>query len=92
MQQVGLLGTIHDLSGREEVKDFDGPQVLAPEQALRWLRDKLPNLIDRSNARRREVSEPLFELARQALWVVAVTLLVRAVIALAARRVIVQGG
>lgn len=34
----------------------------------------------------------LFGLARQALWVVAVTLLVRAVIALAAKRVIVQGG
>jgi ATP-dependent DNA helicase RecG len=67
MPQAGLLGTIHYPAGREEVKDFDGPQVLAPEQALQWLRDKLPNLIDRSDARRREVSEPLFELAREGI-------------------------
>ena len=67
MPQAGLLGTIHHPGGREEVKDFDGPQVLAPEQALQWLRDKLPNLIDRSNARRREVNAALFELAREGI-------------------------
>ncbi len=49
------------------MKDFDGPQVLTPEQALQWLRDKLPNLIDRSGARRREVSEPFFEMAREGI-------------------------
>ena len=43
MPQAGLLGTIHFADGTEEPKDFDGPQVLAPEQALQWLRDKLPN-------------------------------------------------
>jgi ATP-dependent DNA helicase RecG len=67
MQQAGLLGTIHYANGREEVKDFDGPQVLAPAQALQWLRDKLPNVIDRTDARRREVSEPFFEMAREGI-------------------------
>ena len=47
MPQAGLLGTIHFADGTEEPKDFDGPQVLAPEQALQWLRDKLPNPIER---------------------------------------------
>ena len=37
-------------------------------------------------------SSLLFELGRQALWVVLLTLIVRLVIAVAARRVIVQGG
>ena len=65
MPQAGLLGTIHFADGTEEPKDFDGPQVLAPEQALQWLRDKLPNPIERSAARRRQVNEALFELVRE---------------------------
>lgn len=63
--QAGLLGTIHFADGTEEPKDFDGPQVLAPGQALQWLRDKLPNPIERSAARRREANEALFELVRE---------------------------
>ena len=54
LPQAGLLGTIHYADGKEEPKDFDGPQVLAPEQALQWLRDKLPDPIERSAARRRQ--------------------------------------
>ena len=65
MPQAGLLGTIHFADGTEEPKDFDGPQVLAPEQALHWLRDKLPNPIERSAARRRQANEALFELVRE---------------------------
>lgn len=65
MPQAGLLGTIHFPDGTEEPKDFDGPQVLAPEQALKWLRDKLPDPIERSAARRRAVNEALFELVRE---------------------------
>jgi ATP-dependent DNA helicase RecG len=67
MPQAGLLGTIHFADGTEEPRDFDGPQVLAPEQALQWLRDKLPDPIVRSAARRRPVNEALFELAREAM-------------------------
>lgn len=67
MPQAGLLGTIHFADGTEEPKDFDGPLVLAPEQALQWLRDKLPNPIERSEARRREANEALFEIVREGI-------------------------
>lgn len=67
MPQAGLLGTIHFTDGTEETKDFDGPQVLAPGQVLQWLRDKLPNPIDRSAARRGEQNQALFELVREGL-------------------------
>jgi len=67
MPQAGLLGTIHFAAGREEPRDFDGPQVLAPDQALRWLRDKLPDPVDRTEARRKPVNEALFELAREGI-------------------------
>ena len=67
MRQAGLLGTIHFPDGREEMHDFDGPQVFAPEQALTWLRDKLPNPIDRSQAQRRQTNDALFELLREGI-------------------------
>jgi ATP-dependent DNA helicase RecG len=67
MPQAGLLGTIHYPDGKEETRDFDGPQILAPEQALQWLRDKLPNPIDRSEARRKESNAALFELTREGI-------------------------
>lgn len=67
MPQAGLLGTVHYPDGREEPKDFDGPQLFAPADALQWLRDKMPNPIDRSEARRGELHEPLFELAREGI-------------------------
>jgi len=65
--QAGLLGTIRFADGTEEPRDFDGPQVLAPEQALQWLKDKLPDPIQRSAARRRPVNETLFELVREGM-------------------------
>lgn len=67
MPQAGLLGTIHFPDGTEEPRDFDGPQVLAPAQAMQWLRDKLPRPIERSKARRREANEALFELVREGI-------------------------
>lgn len=67
MPQAGVLGTIHFPEGNEELRDFDGPQVLVPASALQWLRDKLPNPIERSAARRREIQDPLFELAREGI-------------------------
>jgi ATP-dependent DNA helicase RecG len=67
MPQVGLLGTIHYPDGTQEIRTFDGPQVLVPEQALGWLRDKLPNPIDRTRARRTEVNAPFFELVREGI-------------------------
>jgi ATP-dependent DNA helicase RecG len=67
MPHAGLLGTIHYADGREEPRDFDGPQVFAPEKALQWLRDKLPDPVDRTEARRRPMNEALFELVREGI-------------------------
>jgi len=66
MPQVGLLGTIHYADGREDKpRDFDGPQVFVPDQALQWLHDKLPDPIDRSAARRQEANRFFFALVRE---------------------------
>ena len=67
LRQAGLLGTIHFPDGREEPKDFEGPQVFAPDQALQWLRDKLPDPVKRSKARREPVNEALYELLREGI-------------------------
>ena len=67
MTQAGVLATIHYADGREEVRDFDGPQVFVPEQVLQWLHDKLPNPIDRSGARRVGANETLFGMVREAV-------------------------
>lgn len=63
--QAGVLATIHYATGKEEVKDFDGPQISVPDELIKWLRNKLPNVIDRSDAKRSEQSDPLFELIRE---------------------------
>lgn len=67
LPQAGLLGTIHYASGEEEIKDFVGPQVFVPEEAIQWLWDKLPNLIDRTAAQRRDANDGLFELIREGI-------------------------
>lgn len=67
MPQAGLLGTIHWPDGTEDVRDFDGPMVLVPEQAIQWLKDKLPNPIDRSGAQRKEAGEKFYELVREGI-------------------------
>lgn len=68
MPQAGLLGTIHHADGTEDKpRNFDGPQVLVPEQALKWLREKLPDPIDRSEARRQEANRFFFTLVREGI-------------------------
>ena len=67
LPQAGLLGTIRYPNDQEETRDFDGPQVLVPEAAIGWLRDKLPNPNDRTEARRRRTNDVLFELVREGI-------------------------
>lgn len=67
MPQAGLLGTLHFADGKEETRDFDGPALAAPALAIRWLKDKLPNPIDRTQAKRREENEALYELLREGI-------------------------
>lgn len=65
--QAGLLGTIHYPDGKEETRDFDGPLVLIPPRVEQWLRDKLPNVIDRSTMLRQKVPPLSFEMVREAV-------------------------
>jgi ATP-dependent DNA helicase RecG len=67
LPQAGLLGTIHFAGGGEEMRDFDGPMVNAPKQAMEWLESKLPTPIDRTQAKRRGVNDALFELVREGI-------------------------
>ncbi len=67
LPQAGLLGTIHYDDGREEPRDFDGPAVNAPDQAIAWLKDKLPNPIRRTTAKRQEVRGTFYELLREGI-------------------------
>lgn len=65
MPQVGVLATINYPDGNEEIRDFDGPQVLVPRELIQWLEDKLPNLIDRTQAMRSQKNRDFFELVRE---------------------------
>jgi len=67
MPQAGLLATLYYPDGTEEPRNFDGPMVLIPGQLEKWLRDKLPNVIDRSRMQRREVPPVPFEMVREAV-------------------------
>lgn len=67
MPQAGLLATIRYPDGKEETRDFDEPLVLVPNLVEDWLRNKLPNVVDRSAMERREVSPLPFELMREAI-------------------------
>ncbi len=66
LPQAGLLGTIH-LDSKEETRDFDGPLVLIPELVEKWLQDKLPSPISRTQMRRRQGVEIPFELLRESV-------------------------
>jgi ATP-dependent DNA helicase RecG len=65
--QAGLLGTIHYPDGKDETRDFDGPLVLIPSQVEEWLRNKLPNVIDRGSMVRTAIPAVPFEMIREAI-------------------------
>jgi ATP-dependent DNA helicase RecG len=67
MQQAGVLATIHYPNGRDETHDFDGPLVQVPDAIEVWLKNKLPNTIDRNQMQRREAPELPFESIREAV-------------------------
>lgn len=67
MPQAGLLATIHYPDGTEETENFEGPMVLIPDRAEKWLSDKLPNVIDRNSMQRRSVPPLPFEMVREAV-------------------------
>jgi len=65
MRQAGLLGSIRYPNGDQERKEFDEPAVLIPDLLEKWLRDKLPNVLDRSKMRREERPALPFEMVRE---------------------------
>ncbi|MBM4084879.1 MAG: hypothetical protein FJ272_08835 [Planctomycetes bacterium] len=65
MRQAGLLGSIRYPSGEQERREFDEPAVLIPDLLEKWLRDKLPNVFDRSKMRREERPALPFEMVRE---------------------------
>ena len=67
LAHAGVLGTIHFDDGREEVRNFDGPQVFAPEEVMAWLRARLPDPIDRSGAEHVHLLDPFYEMVREAV-------------------------
>ena len=66
LPQAGILATIHGKEG-EDTKDFDGPMVLGPDQVISWLRGKLPDAIDRSDAQRKRTNDAFYELVREGI-------------------------
>ena len=67
LPQAALLGTMHDADGREETQDFEGPVLATPGRVIQWLKEKLPNPIDRSEAERKEVYAAFWEVLREGL-------------------------
>ena len=67
MPQAAILATIHYPDDTEETKDFDAAMVLIPEQVESWLRDKLPNVNDRSTMQRKKSPSIPFEIIREAV-------------------------
>ncbi|MDP2605511.1 MAG: ATP-binding protein [Deltaproteobacteria bacterium] len=65
IRQGGLLGAIHFPNGQEERREFDEPLVLIPGLVEEWLRNKLPNIIDRGQMRRKEQPALPFEMVRE---------------------------
>jgi ATP-dependent DNA helicase RecG len=67
VHHAGLNATIEFPDGTHEIKNFDGPAILIPDLVERWLRPKLPNIIDRSRMTRKERLALPFELVREAV-------------------------
>lgn len=67
MQQAGVLAIIEHPGGKFERREFDEPLVLIPELVEKWLRDKLPNISERDEMRRRDVPALPYELVREGL-------------------------
>ena len=67
MHQAGLLGLIHYPSGQPERREFDEPAVMIPDQIEKWLKDKLPNVLDRGQTHRQERPALPFEMVREAV-------------------------
>ena len=55
LAQAGLLAEIRYADGTLEEREFGEAALLIPELALNWLRDKLPNVVDRARIFRERI-------------------------------------
>ncbi len=67
IHHAGLNLTIEYPDGTHEIENFDGPAVLIPDAIERWLKPKLPNVIDRSQMTRGQKGSVPFDLLREAV-------------------------
>ena len=67
IHHAGLNMTLEHADGSHEIKDFDGPAILIPDAVQRWLKRKLPNVIDRSQMTRREKPALPYDMVREAI-------------------------
>ena len=67
IRQAGLLVSIIYPNGEKERKEFDEPAVLIPDLLEKWLKDKLPNVIERNHMLREERAALPFEMVREAV-------------------------
>ena len=67
MPQAGLLATVEYANGETETHDFTGPMVLIPEDLEPWLRIRLPNVITRTEMKRRERADALMQILRESI-------------------------
>lgn len=67
IRQAGLLAAVQYPNGEKERREFDEPAVMIPDLLEKWLRDKLPNILDRSKMRREERPALPFEMLREAV-------------------------
>ncbi|MGA8147816.1 MAG: ATP-binding protein [Gallionellaceae bacterium] len=67
LHHAGLNATIEYPDGSHEIQNFDEPTILIPDLVEKWLRPKLPNVIDRSRMKREERPALPFELVREAV-------------------------
>ena len=67
LHHAGLNATIEFPDGTHEIQNFDGPTILIPDLVEKWLRPRLPNVIDRSRMTREERPALPFDLVREAM-------------------------
>jgi ATP-dependent DNA helicase RecG len=67
LPQAGLNAMIEYADGTHEIRDFDGPTIMIPDEVESWLRNKLPSIIDRSRMARGEKEALPFESIREAV-------------------------
>jgi ATP-dependent DNA helicase RecG len=65
LHHAGLNVTIEYPTGEHEIQNFDGSTILIPDELEKWLRPKLPNVIDRNRMMHEARQKFPFELLRE---------------------------